>query len=302
MFTIFTSKNCPEKKAICGGRLNLFLIICVIDLLFSLPITSSAEAQILLPTTPRSATPPRAAPETHENQIRKKRRNRQKRDKRFIKPKPKAADVRDRELLTQALKKRPMAFAVELNLVIPGVKTFGKRSGYTADITTHLRVISRADQDKKTDEIQLWWGGRAAMFSGTGIYDEVPGRYGFTYFGPMIGVGKISLGSQSSGFNPKKGDKIANHDLPTRKGWLLMSGIAAQSRLSSVDRSSRGTLGDSSDFDNPKGVKFDAPGLWAEITYITIHFGAVGVHYSGGVQFGKQKTFAYFSVGVAGWH
>jgi hypothetical protein len=290
-----------QQRILCllNIRKKTKAIKCKFPLFFFILFSSQGLAQIMLPPPPQTILPPRAK-STFEKSLRTKRKNRDKREKKNQPPVPKPSEKRDQKLFSEALKKRPLSFAIDSSLLIAGVVTSGNRTNYTTDPTDLFRVFWRNDQKKKTDQNQLWLGFRMAQFAGTGIMDKTPGRYGFSFIGPMIGVGNISLGKVSSGVDLKNKKQLANAKFPIRTGWLLAGGIAGISKLATVDHS--GGQSTPEDFDGSKGVSFEAPGIWAEFSYIKIHFGALGVHYTAGLQMAKQKNFIYAGAALAGWY
>ena len=140
--------------------------------------------------------------------------------------------------------------------------------------------------------------GDHVSFFGNGFYQSHPGSYGLTYFGPMIGVGKIDPLSSEAG-SSKTGEGTGSGAEKTRassEGWLLSGGIAA---VSSQGRSVW-PQDPSSDF-LTKGVSLDVPGVWLEIRNMHVVLGAVGINLLAGVQTGKDKAFFYTGIGIAGW-
>jgi hypothetical protein len=268
-------------------------------MLLSPVLTGQSFGQILPPGNPRSVPPPDINMKTTDTDLKMKHKQRQDRDRSLRKPEMKPEEKRDLELYKAALEVREMNFMMQVSLVLPYVKVSGARKNYTADLTSHFHLFFRGSKLASTTDTNMWWGLRTAMFSGTGIYKNIPGRYGFTYFGPMIGLGKIAPGERSSGFDPARGDRLENQVFPSRQGWFWMFGIAAVSRTSKIEPTEKPI---DQDFDRSGGVKFDKPGLWTEFTFATVHFGAVGVNVSLGAQLAQGKTYTYAGLGAAGWN
>jgi hypothetical protein len=161
------------------------------------------------------------------------------------------------------------------------------------DPTSHFNIFWNRRKTTKNarpssvyeSAVNVWYGFRLAPFTGSGFYKGVPATFAFTYFGPSIGVGRLNrVNADATG---------------TMSGWLMTSGVAAQSRLSRVDPSKRDEV--DGEF-NPRGFAFDAPGLWMEARYLHISYGALGLNGVAGVQFGRKKFFLYGGLGAAFWH
>jgi hypothetical protein len=262
-------------------------------------LTRQALGQILPPGNPASRPPPEYDRNNADNDLERKQEQRRIRDRSGRKPVLEREEKRNIALSKDAVKHHELDFMLQVSLVLPYLKTTGNRKNYTADLTSHFHLFYRGTKTPNDAAGNLWWGFRTAMFSGTGIYKNIPGRYGFTYFGPMIGIGKISSAEQAGGSSAAGADPMEDQFFPTRHGWFLMFGIAATSRIVKIDPSE---LPLDQDFDRSSGVKFDKPGLWTEFTYATVHFGAVGVNLSLGTQFAQGKTFYYTGLGAAGWN
>jgi hypothetical protein len=260
---------------------------------------SGAHAQIEPLTPPKAAPPPRVdADETQESDLQDKRRERRKREKDLFPPKPSAQEVRDKALTKEALTPRPRQLLIEAALVGGSVSTSGKRSGYSMDPTVHLNVFWRKGGPEQDGKFGPWFGARVAPFSGTGFHGDRPGSYNLTYFGPMVGVGKIDPVAQDHGRIDPTRD--AEGGAPVGHGMIASMGIAGVSRIGRTPSEElREDTG--SDF-NSRGVAFDAPGLWFEARYLTVMFGAIGVDAVLGVQTGAGKQFFYVGIGTGAWY
>ena len=115
----------------------------------------------------------------------------------------------------------------------------------------------------------------------------------------MIGIGKFDLAVQSIGYEEAKKEKNRTSTLYKRSGYLWMSGIAAQTRLGRIES---GAEAPDDDLNSTKGVAFDFPGIWTEISYHTLYFNVVSVDYLFGLQMGKHKYIAYATIGVGFWY
>ncbi|MEZ4744296.1 MAG: hypothetical protein R3B45_17910 [Bdellovibrionota bacterium] len=284
---MFLAKMIKEKKK--------ELYCSFIMLMF---INSLANGQILLPKTPTPVAPPGYG-SSIDNTLKTKRKYRMQRNQEIRSLEKPTQSEDSKQLLSETLAERPLRLAIETNLIYPRIKTTKNRDNYTTDITSHLKVFLRNNKDLRSNVSQFWYGARIAMFSGTGEQNNKPGRYGFTYFGPMVGVGKISLGTHSLGNEKMAISSQQRMQLPVRSGWFWMMGVSAQSILSSRESTEDEP---EDDFNSSKKISFDPPGLWLEYTYFQIHYGALGLHYSVGAQQGKGKLFVYLGLGIAGWN
>lgn len=259
--------------------------------------STETVSPIFMPGTPKPAQPPRPNGDVFEENLDKKREKRQRRDRLTRPPRPSYAASRDKSLLEEAVTKRPLIFMAEVSFVGVSAQTSSGREGYTADPTSHFSLSWRHAKDKNPDRLALFYGLRLAPFNGTGFYHSIPGSYGFTYFGPMVGIGKIAPVPLDHGAGQRPGQD--GFDLPVVSGWLLSAGIAAQSRMGRADTVNPQDV--AGEFDT-KGVDFDVPGLWVETRYITLHWGAVGFNAVFGIQTGRGKQFLYGGLGIAGWY
>lgn len=254
---------------------------------------------------PAPARPPRPdGPEDDDpsvpgaDSLEQKRQERRRREQ-DLKPKPLPFAKKQAESLRQdALAPRPRRLLLELSMVISNVQTRGDREAYTTEPNTHFGVFCRHGAPAVDGKIGLWYGGRLAPFTGTGFEKKRPGTYGLTYFGPMIGVGKIDPVVGDDGA-VKATSAAAEKTLPSTSGWLVSLGVAA---VSKVSRSEDPDLDDpNSDFFS-QGIAFDAPGVWMEARYLKVLYGGLGVDVLAGVQTGRDKLFAYGGLGLGFWY
>lgn len=262
--------------------------------------TTSPAPEILDLSAPTPQKPPRPADDnaTDDENLERKRRQRHRRA-RDDQPAPVPyAKKREESLRQDTLLARPRAWMIEVAPVISTAETHGEREGYAVDPNIHIGVFYRHDAAKKDGKTGLWYGARVAPFIGTGFQKNRPGAFGLTYFGPMIGLGKIDPVAQDDG-SPKATSATGELEIPSASGWLVSGGFAAVTKLS---RSEDTELDDpSSDFVS-KGVAFDGPGAWLETRYLKILYGGFGWSFVVGVQAGREKYFYYGGGGASFWY
>lgn len=288
-----------DRTRLLGAAILLAYLVMPQPLFAAPAIQISGLIEGLSPPTP--ATPPVIDEDKQSDQDLRRMRSRRKRKKAEETPAPPSYT----ESLAKALDREaevphPKKFFLELALLFTSASTTASRQGYTSEPTVHFNAAWQMTNEKSQakDTAKLWLGVRAAPFFGNGFYHSHPGGYGLTYFGPMIGVGKIDpLPSESASSKP--GEVAGNRAEKTRassEGWLLSGGIAAVSRQGR----SVWPQDPSSDF-LTKGVGLDVPGVWLEIRNMHVVLGAVGINLLAGVQTGKDKAFFYTGIGIAGW-
>lgn len=284
---------------ILTGRMgNQFLTIGLI-ILYSLPF-QSLIAQIELMPPPVRVAPPETAPESLERGLNTLRKKRSKREGSKKSRSKWEAEKRHKELSRLANSIYQYKLMFQVSLIYPSLTTSGPRKDYTTELTSHFSGYFRVTPKYEPNEFQNWIGFRLSPFSGTGQYENTVGRYGYLYFGPMFGIGKISrpdglydskAGTSEKRFNPK--------GLPVRDAWFFMAGIAALTRQGKTDPTDDFT---SKDLDTTKAIKYDKPGLWIEMTWAKIHYGSLGLHYNAGALFGEGKTFFWIGISMGGWN
>jgi hypothetical protein len=255
---------------------------------------------IALPDDPsRGVAPPEVDEDVLEReQLQKKSKAREVRNKKFEKPPKDPAKIRDSKLLTEMIEPRPNNFLLSLNLVYPLAQVTGPREEYIFEPSTVISAFLRIGQIKVYTDFVVWTGFRMANFAGTGIYDGVPGRFGFSYFGPMIGVGRIDPAPASLPREASKPDTDPGKFLSSRGGAFFVAGVAAQSRFAETFAGAETPKEDLNEM--PAGL--DAPGIWGEGHYAWIHYGALSFNFLAGVQLGAGKTIVYFGGGIGGVH
>lgn len=263
-------------------------------------------AEILLPPSPKASPPPRLPGESDEElkqNLDRKRRLREMREKKDEPPAKSQEEKRNDSLLDETYKPRNMQLFVSATLVQPHPFTSGDNKDYLSDLSAHNHVFWRHAQEKPTDKWQLWYGARIAGFSGTGFFKNLPGRFGFTYFGPFIGVGKLDPLPTKGGISAagKAADLAAkenqNMEFAVRSGYLFAFGLNGFTGGFRFDEISEVPFSQT----KTQKVGYEFPGLSAEFMYTRIYFGAVSVNILAGGQYGQQKSFLWGGVGVGGW-
>ena len=188
-------------------------------------------------------------------------------------------------------KPRPMKFYLQSSLAYTQIKTTGPRSKYDVEPTAIFHGIFRFSEGKNTKSQQFYYGFRLVSFNGSGVYDNSPGRFGFSYFGPMVGLGSFTNETDAS---PK--EKSRSKDA-VRSGYWLFAGVSALSRFGSVMDNDPVA----EDFSN-QGITYETPGAWTEIIYHWTISNSYAVSSTIGAHAGKEKLFYYLGFGVGGWH
>lgn len=270
---------------------NLYLAI-ILGSLISLRLW--ADEIVLEPTIPKNDAPTKSLLEADRELTRRLR------EKWNQKPPVKERSESDR-LIEEQRSVRDLRFMTQVNLVLPRLRTSGEREDYDIDfLTSHFSFYVRLGDGPLESGINYTYMGlRIAPFSGYGKYDSTLGRFGFTYIGPAFGFG--ILDKEVLDNRKQLNAKAADGTTPVRlwSGFLVSFGVAGMSSLAARDPSSQEP---NKDILSSKGLRLDGTGLWAELSYLTIPWGAVGINYSLGVQLGEGKSIAYLSVGIGGWH
>lgn len=264
--------------------------------------SASASGQILLPKDPTLPPPPRRSQESIK-QDQKQREETLEQDLKeaglSTKPVPDKPQLkRDLALLEETLKPTPLDFALLTHLTYSHITTSGNdRSDYGAEPSVGINIWYRIFQDTKPEDTNIWAGFRGQYFGGSGRYKQNSGTFSFLYFGPTIGVGKISPGVGDVGQDATKDADSVAKALTARHGLFALTGIAAQSRQGTHEPDKNKPDDDL----NSKALAFDSPGLFAEVWYTHIRYNALSYNALLGAQTGKQKLFIYLGVGVGLW-
>ena len=231
--------------------------------------------------------------------LRKRREQRLLEEKAMAPKVPTAMEKQEEALKEEGAKPRPFNFMAAIDFVYPKITVSGDRKDYTADPTAHHYGLFRFSGEGNDGGATAWIGYRIASFSGSGAHEGTYGRYGFTYIGPMIAVGKFSSGARSVGQTDSDSDEDSSGDeLGSRHG--LMLGVGMSARVSN-GTTANATEDPPDDLRSQSGV-FDSPGLNAQLEYIHVLYGAVGINYVAGAQIGKGKNFYWAGIGVSGFH
>ncbi len=269
-----------------------------------LGIAPTGQAQVIedVPTKdPAQALPIVRPPQVPRNQtldedVKRRKNLRQERESLLAEPPKTAAEAREEALVAESQIPRPMQLQIQASIVIPKVMTSGSRSAYELEPGVVLHGIWRHNQTRPTDDWQLAYGLRVAMFNGSGVYQNTGGRFGFTYFGPMVGVGRLDRKPASLGATQDK--RAVAQELRVRSGLWVFGGISAVSRLVKL---APGDKSPGPEFTG-QGLGFDAPSIWTEGIYHWTYYSAYSLSVLGGVHLAEGKNIVYLGFGLGGWH
>lgn len=286
----------PGNRCCRPIMLTALLLLCTNRIMAQ---ENAPKVQILPPGSPAQVKPPVVTEEEADQILQEKKRLRREDEERDAPPPPTPALVREQKLAAASQQDLPSRLHMSLTFAATQIKTFGKkRQNYTSDPTALLHVYLRpGSSDQPAGTTRFWTGFRLAPLTGTGVYENIPANYGFVYFGPMIGLGKISPAVASISDDAAKNPTSRPADFET-SGFFWMSGIAAQSRIGSPPPGGATPRDDI----NTKGVAFDAPGLWTEVTYTSIKYKLYSTNYMFGLQGGNAKLWVYLGMGFGFWH
>ena len=262
----------------------------------------SKNEKILLDEPQQTVPPPMESSDTLNADFKARREERKSKEQgktelpgeRLKKKEEKSKNVK---IVDEILADKPIVMQLAASLVVPSITTYGtQRKNYTAEPTAHVHLYLRPGGSKLNENIQLWTGFRVAPFGGSATYKNVSGRYGFTYFGPMIGMGSLSGAPRS--ISKELSESADGPGAFHRTGFFFMGGIAAQSREAGLDKGVNPPAGEL----NKKGVAYDAPGLWLEYSIVSMDYNALSYNYTVGVQTGEAKVFVYVGIGTGFWY
>lgn len=274
-------------------------LVLIVTSLTSFAFSTKATAQedrISLPEMPKAKPPRNRSREEVDADIDERRQKRNKDEEKSIPAPTPSGVVRDQKLREEAVADRPMALSITASLVLSKVLTSKTRKDYSSEPSVIIHAYGRDPERAKSDDVQPFYGLRLANFTGSGVYKGIPGRFGYLYFGPMIGLGKISLGEKDLGVTSTTAARPPSSY--KRSGYLVATGLALQSRFASTPIG----MEPPSDDLNDKPLAFDAPGLWAEAHFLNVYYGAVAANILTGVHLGKGKIFFYLGVSTGGWY
>jgi hypothetical protein len=203
-----------------------------------------------------------------------------------------------KKLMAEAQKPLPRVMMLEVSLLYGTVRTQGRTRDYTFNPTSHFNFYFRPTPKTLTQKPTFWTGLRLAAFSGVGYYENRPGRYGLTYVGPIVAMGKL---------HPRKGTGKSDKDLAKDplaqgdgQGWLLSLGLAGLGRIGKSENPYPESM--ENDFTTSRKVIYDPASVWLEGRYVTVMFGGLGVNYILGMQNARARAMVYIGVGLAGWY
>jgi len=281
-------------------NLQILLILLLGTEAWTIQAQQKSSGKISPPSLPiNEIRAPKKTGKDAYNDLQRMRNRRLKRESLTRKPAPKPQELLDSRIEKLMQQKRPFRLHMSASFGFPKVFTTGSnRKKYFGDGLAAYNLYLRPDSNKPTNKTTIWTGARFAGFGGTGIYKNIAGRFSFIYYGPMAGIGKISLGPQN--FRSKKeGSKNSTAKLNfDRQGFFLMSGISLLARQSKIDESKERP---DDDFNNQTTI-VDAPGVWLEFTWVKIKYSAYSINYTLGAQGANSKSFVYAAVGMGLWY
>lgn len=241
--------------------------------------------------------------ESLEQESARRREKRQRREQGLRREPLSPQQKNEKMLREEAIKERPRAFLFELGIVACQAMVKAPRDAYTCEPTTPFSFFYRPVQARAKDQLSAWYGFRIHPFVGSGFYDARPGRYGLTYFGPMVGLGNIAAKAtpQGSGGRPASGTK-RDEITPVYTGNLVSLGLSLMASSGTHEARENSETSNDDDFTRKKGVKFDTPGLSVEYRHLRVYHGALGLDLLVGSQFGRGKSWIYAGLGFGAWY
>lgn len=242
---------------------------------------------------PRPAEVPGQSETGLDDDLQSLREKRRQREKKNLPPPPSWQERLAKKLQAETDQPLDRTFMLEISGIMGQALTHAPTRDYTSNLTSHFHLYWRPFQTSPVTHGGIWTGLRVAPFSGTGFYDDTPGRYGLTYVGPIVAWGVL---------RPKQDEsKGASHGgESSRRGWMISFGIAGLSRLGESEESRPASA--ANDLTSSQGMILDGSGLWMEIRYLTSMFGGLGLNYVVGGQSGRYRQFLYAGLGFAGWN
>lgn len=255
-------------------------------------------AAILPPEIPKRPPPRGVTPEQMEQDLERLRNRRRQREVKS----PSYRQNKRKNLQQQfddiAKKPGPMQLFMKASFAANHIVTSGnKRTNYLANPSVYFHTYIKPFAHQAFDSYEFWTGFRLAPLSGTGEYQKTAGRFGWTYFGPMFGLGTVSPATFSLGaYEESLGTADRSKDFD-RDAFFWMSGIAILSRSGFVEKGR-----DKPEDFNSEGAALDGTGIWTEITAATIYYNRLSTSYSLGIQLGQGKQLFYLSFDLGFWH
>lgn len=274
----------------CLGILAFVLLLMLSAIGFS--------EQILPPGKPRKIVPHVPSAGDADGDLDRLRSRRYRREKNEEKEHGKKFKPLKQQLESVNKNPGPLNFFMSANLIAPYLITTGnKRENYYADPSVFVNLYGKMSTTQEPNKMDVWFGFRLAPLSGAGIYENTSGRFGFTYFGPMIGLGKIDLAARKITRAAASRSQKEKPDKSYQSGFFWMSGLSLLSKNGYVEKGRKKPR----DFDN-QGITIDVPGLWTEISYVDIYYSKVSSNFTIGFQMGEGKIFTYLGFGFGFWY
>lgn len=283
------------------GKHFLALII-IIHLCSAFSLFAEDRIQFMPP--PTRYIPPNMGHDTLERDLRRKRQYRRQQDhKNPVGPYSQKRNSYEPKMPQKELKAPKVNYntMLQLSLILPTINTSGPRSEYTTELSSHLSFLKKIEFTRKKSTSSMWWGLRFAPFSGTGIYENVAGRYSFFYFGPILGIGEVNARKANTNSRERKAAGVIRAETSetlSRTAWFFTGGLAAVSGQAKVEATNQRV---DQDMTTNRGAKLDGASFWFEYTYSNIRHDALGINYVSGIQLGRGKTFIWLGIGLAGW-
>lgn len=158
--------------------ISLFALYCISSIL----IENAFSQEIHDPFQPHVIRPPNEGEDSEqvlEEDLQRLKKRRLDREHKQNPPTPRSV-IKKLRLIEEAKKKPEQELHLQVNFVAPFISAKGDRESYLLDYSSSAEIFWRSDKTQKVSESQLWYGFRLAAFSGSGIYQNVPARFGFT--------------------------------------------------------------------------------------------------------------------------
>jgi hypothetical protein len=255
-----------------------------------------------LPSTERKGRkPPEDPSETQwDEDLQRLRQRRKEREQKDSLPEPTWKERLSKSLDQEEKRNLPRIFMIEVSGVLSRVKTHAPTRDYTSELTSHFNLFWRPVQSRPVTQVNFWTGVRVAPFAGSGFYQDRPGRYGLTYFGPILAVGQLSPPKEERASVKGAPTPLSPDHLTTSHGWIVSIGVAGLSRIGVSEDPRPVSAGN--DFTSSKGNRLDGSGLWMEVRYLSTRFGGISLNPIMGFQSGRYRQFGYVGMGLAGWY
>ncbi len=260
-------------------------------------------AQIAPPDLPKSRPNRNSTDDEAEQDLQRLKNRRHERDRKDPTKNKSRRKSQAEQLKIAEENPGPMRLAMSAALGIPKAVTYDHNlKNYVAEPFVYYQLFFKPEAHQHFGNYEFWTGFRLMPLSGTAVYKKTAGRFGFTYFGPMIGLGKVSsakISFEETDDRPPGSVRPSEEPVKfakTREAIMWMSGLAALNRSGFVEKGRA-----KPDEFNGSGVVIDGPGLFTEISYASIHYSRISYNYAAGVQTGKGKGIFYLSFGFGFW-